>query len=1025
MPCLVVIVLSFFLLPDAGLAQRLGYRLYTIDDGLVQSEVTRIHQDPMGFLWIGTKNGISRFDGYTFKTIKDSAGISESWILGFEQINDSTLFVATRKGYVLVKNRAFLETISGSFIDGSHIARWVDQDTLRIVTSKDDRFLFWNLVEDSLHVAESWLARYFAEMNVQKINGGFAFDPHARILYFRDTTGSLAAILPDHTMHHFPIDSFNEFIQGRDEKIYLSAPAHPITEGFRNHAVLYWGQFGEYGNNPVKIIQLQDTGYTQIFSPGNEVLAFEFLYEIETRKKLIFFSLYDSTLNFFQHGNITKRMVEKTSYTSILTDREGNVWMGGPHGLYRFYPDCFAFYDERDGLFDNLQMVLEDRHGRLITGSYDRGLQIYESGKFLALGKPDGLPSKNPVQIYPGGGPDRNGILHLCVNPYSAWLWDGEQLTLPRGLPVGSTMSYLDDTTCNRDIYGSNSGLIIRDRQTKQTAILPIFPGNKTNKAVALAYDDRERLWMGGFQGLTIMEGDSVWPLSGKKHEYSLGANALCGDQYGGMWIGNSNGLWHFRNDHFQPVSNPWFEDLVVSLANIGDSLLFIGSIHGTGFLDIRAFYREDTAIIRYFNKDNGFSGRECQQNAVCMDDSGFLWVATTNLLQRIDLKNLPTALPGPETYIQSVKVLDSRMNAVSLSANPLRSGILKLPYFNKNLKFEYTAIWFRGPAFVKFRYRLAGQDEGWSPPTQERSATYTNLSPGHYRFEVMAVNEYGNWTDEPAIIDIIIAPAFWQTWWFLLTTILLGILLVIYFTSLYFRKIRNKRQQELEHRQQIAELHFRTFRNQLAPHFIFNALNAIGSTIYRNEARLSYDLLHKFSRLIRATLVHADQTTRTLAEELEFVTYYLDIEKIRFEGKIDYDIRVAENVDLMQPIPRMIIQTFVENSVKHGLMPKEKGGQIEISVADETDRMRITVKDNGIGRRAAAGNRVESTGKGLEIIHELIRLFNAFNPGKITMNVADVVVDDVISGTVVTIYIPHNFSYKLIGDAKTENNSG
>jgi sensor histidine kinase YesM len=170
---------------------------------------------------------------------------------------------------------------------------------------------------------------------------------------------------------------------------------------------------------------------------------------------------------------------------------------------------------------------------------------------------------------------------------------------------------------------------------------------------------------------------------------------------------------------------------------------------------------------------------------------------------------------------------------------------------------------------------------------------------------------------------------------------------------------------------------------------------------------------LQRFASLIRATLVHADKSYRTLNEELEFVRNYLDLEQFRFENKFEYSIQIQKEIDPDILVPKMIIQTFAENAVKHGLIQKSGKGLLTILLKMESDCMEITVEDNGIGRIESLKFNSNSTGKGMEIINEFITLFNRFNEKKIHFDVFDIYADSgVIAGTRVIIELPVDFTY-------------
>jgi len=1007
-----ILLVALFPLTRSAFSQHAGYRLYTVDDGLVQSEVTALFQDSFGFLWIGTKHGISRFDGHRFETIRDSAGVSQSWVTEISQPTDTTLFILSRNGVIWYTygNR------------NVRIRSWPITERFQSIWT--DRGYGWMILGDSAgflaRVDENGPVRLDSEL-ADKINSSvtwerwhtFTFSSRDRRLYFKTDSGALACIDSLGHVRGLNVPSFDRMFIGYDRSVYVLTPDVPMANYLSDSNPKFLDGFNPGVTEQVRILKISGDSIETVLESekGTDLLESNLLV---VNRDSIFISQVDPTvIHWITNRNWLSSGLDIPAVNAIVLDHEGNLWLGSAQGLLRIFPLALLSYDHRDGLYRNLQYIGQDNKGQMIAGSYDQGIQRLSGQSFIPV-PISGLKPGVEAIIYPGGGKDRYGNLHICANNYTYLIWDGERAYVPGDVPITAGLSFYEDSVTNRQYYGTNYGLLIRSEHEKGYRLKDIQPGGVLNKVVAISKDPSGRIWLGGFRGLSYLIGDSARSLPDAQFPYRKGANSMVTDHRGTIWIGNAEGLWTFANDRFEPVENPWFTDLVVSLALVDTSMLVIGGIHGVGFLDLHTYYTDDSVAIRFFNRNNGFTGRECQQNAVCVDHNGMVWVAGISSLMRVDPKTLPDEPDPPPVWITRISVTDASMNPLPVHSSPLTQEPLTLSYDQRNLRFDFTAIRFLNEEYTRFRYRLEGQDPGWSPPVTDRYAVYTNLSPGEYTFQVLAGNESGVWNQGPASVKLIIRPAFWQTWWFFLLAGIAGIALVSGITWMVNSRIRSRRQKELEQQKTMAELQFRTLRNQLAPHFIFNALNAIGSTIYRHDTQRSYDLLHKFSRLIRLTLIHADKSSRTLAEEIEFVKYYLEIEKIRFEGRIDYQLHVGERVMLSQPVPRMIIQTFVENAVKHGLMYKSGDGLITIDISSDERTTSIVIIDNGIGRAAAAEKPGESTGKGMEIIREFIRLFNTFNPEKITVTVEDLHKAGQPTGTRVTVKIPRQFSYTI-----------
>ncbi len=219
-------------------------------------------------------------------------------------------------------------------------------------------------------------------------------------------------------------------------------------------------------------------------------------------------------------------------------------------------------------------------------------------------------------------------------------------------------------------------------------------------------------------------------------------------------------------------------------------------------------------------------------------------------------------------------------------------------------------------------------------------------------------------------------------------------------------QKFQTERKIAIE--KQISELQLKTIRSQMDPHFTFNALNTIGSIIYKEDKEQAHRYFTKFSKLVRATLEASDKITRTLKEELDFVENYLTLEKIRFHDKFNYSINVSDSVNKNRMIPKMIIQIYVENAIKHGLKHKEKNGKLTINVTTTDKDLLITVEDNGIGRKRAKEMKTFGTGKGLNIMNNIFLLYYKLHKVKISQTINDLLdKDGNPAGTKVEIIIP------------------
>jgi sensor histidine kinase YesM len=207
--------------------------------------------------------------------------------------------------------------------------------------------------------------------------------------------------------------------------------------------------------------------------------------------------------------------------------------------------------------------------------------------------------------------------------------------------------------------------------------------------------------------------------------------------------------------------------------------------------------------------------------------------------------------------------------------------------------------------------------------------------------------------------------------------------------------------------KRRLVTLQLQGIRSQLDPHFTFNALNSIASLIYLEDRKTAYDYMNKFTQLLRSLLNDAERIYRSLSEELEFTTTYLELEKLRFGEKFNYIIEIGEGVSRKEQVPKLVLHTFAENAIKHGLMPRDKDGILKISINRENDFLKITIEDNGVGRQRAERDNI-STGRGLNLTNEFYDILNQINKKPIKHQLTDLYDPSGLpAGTRVEVWVP------------------
>jgi two-component sensor histidine kinase len=234
------------------------------------------------------------------------------------------------------------------------------------------------------------------------------------------------------------------------------------------------------------------------------------------------------------------------------------------------------------------------------------------------------------------------------------------------------------------------------------------------------------------------------------------------------------------------------------------------------------------------------------------------------------------------------------------------------------------------------------------------------------------------------------------------------GIYILFFFFILLIKRINTLQivQKESLNRR-LVTLQLQGIKSQLDPHFTFNTLNSIASLIYLEDRHLAYDYMNKFTQLLRSLINDAERIYRSLGEELEFVTTYLELEKLRFGEKFNYEIIIREGVSQRVQVPKLVLHTFAENAIKHGIMSRTEGGILKIIAEKQKDYLLLSIEDNGIGRANAEGHST-STGKGLKLTREFYDILNQIKKQPIKYNIIDLYNDTGDpTGTRVEVWVP------------------
>lgn len=344
--------------------------------------------------------------------------------------------------------------------------------------------------------------------------------------------------------------------------------------------------------------------------------------------------------------------------------------------------------------------------------------------------------------------------------------------------------------------------------------------------------------------------------------------------------------------------------------------------------------------------------------------------------------------LPLKEDFIQH-EPPHARIIGVELLDKPVAlAEAYELEADQNYLMVRFGARCFNSQHSYTYQYRLLGASDQWITNTSAVPyARFPQLLPGSYTFEVRVVNHDGVASSVEAIKFNIAVPMY-QQWWFYLLLVLLaaGAVAVVAFIRLRNARERERLLREAEIlKKQMTQSKMSAIRSQMNPHFLFNALNTIQEFIVTNKRAIATDYLADFADLVRRFLEQSRQESITLQEEIDTLALYLKLEKMRFEEALTYHIQVEEGLEVeLINIPVMLLQPYIENALKHGLLHKAGDRRLTVAFSKMEGGFRCAIEDNGIGREASARineQRKKHRSFAVSAIAERVELLNASAP--------------------------------------------
>ena len=349
-----------------------------------------------------------------------------------------------------------------------------------------------------------------------------------------------------------------------------------------------------------------------------------------------------------------------------------------------------------------------------------------------------------------------------------------------------------------------------------------------------------------------------------------------------------------------------------------------------------------------------------------------------------------------PKLIFSDFKVYDKSLNT---NGNWNETEVVNLAYEQDFFSIYFETVNFQNPLVEELQYKMKGLHDEWVEVADQNYVSFANMRGGKYTFMLRSRMKNRKW-GEVKELKINVASPFWETWWFYLlcASIIGGFIFSFY--QYRIKKIKEKEELKGQFQLQLAEVEMTALRAQMNPHFLFNCLNSIKLFIVENDVKSAADYLTKFSKLIRLILQNSKDKLVILADELEALELYIEMEKMRFDHQFNYEINVAPDVEAMNiEVPPLLIQPYVENAIWHGLTHIDRPNRLLISIEKEKEKIICTIEDNGIGREAAQkrkrGRESQKKSLGMKITQNRIDLTQQLYKVETNVEIIDLKNDD------------------------------
>jgi len=957
-----LLLLTALILFTGVFAQEFSYTQYNVKDGLAGTVVYAAAEDKEGFLWFGTESGLSRFDGTHFRNFTMTDGLPDNEIIKLFVDSRNRLWIVPFRNSICYYQRGRLHNQ-----DNDPVLHHLSISS-EITSVTEDKYGNIFLTEgEAVHI----IGADQTVKTVKEVNGSYIEMPIGGGLsqqglftfFSRSDNGHFKQYLVD---KQGPVLLAIKNFVGRSVNHTWISPGLNV---FHNEHTLCF--------NPVS-----GEKFTVTPPPNFNSLSVmrDSLFTLNTANGAFMYSL--------QSRELQAHFLEGQSINASFRDSEGNFWfMSAGGGVFRIGSLAFRNYIFRD--INNLSVTCIQRVDDSLYIGTDHSC-LWRSD--LAL---------QHIRLLKKDWHDHNLRRILAIVP-------------------------LDKKTL---LLGSDGGLVTLNSRRYDSLLSYIAIKTLTPHKGTLLVSSMHNVELFGYPDL--QRRGFIWK----------GRSTCSYLQDSVYYIGTVNGLYSIAaggKPFFWGEAYPIFNSRIVAMARSPDGTLWIAT-SGQGVAGIR-----NGRLIYSFTTQDGLTNNTCRAIFISGSD---IWLGTDKGVNRIHVEGGHSRITtfGKEdglssdvvnaiyvnkddVYVGSAgglthfnvnqagrgsfcKLRITSIQAVRHTWDFDTSGMV-LPHRESSIRVDFTGISYRSTGNIVYRHRLVGLDTGWQT-SRETFLSYPTLPSGTYQLEIAATNKFGV-ESNPVRIVFTVEKLLWEKEWFVF---LVGILLTAIIWGLVWWRIRHlkrKNAEKISINNRMAELEQMSLKAQMNPHFIFNSLNSIQKYVMEKDILGANKFITDFSRLIRLTLEITSRSRISIDEEVRYISYYLELERVRFGNTFRYEITIAPGIDrLAYYIPPMILQPYIENSIRHGLRYREDDkGVILIRWTEDEEHLICTIEDNGVGRKQAAQFKslspIEYQSRGMTLTARRMEMMNQGRSSPISIQVKDLETEDHRpAGTRIVLYFP------------------